>query len=228
VVVVDGGGRLPASHALARVGIAAHAAGLHWMTFDGPGRQAALIRQGLVLRPDWEAVLTPVADALLARPDVTGLLAVGLEHAGFGLLRALAFEHRFTAAAVDPAILDASIPWLQALPEAALDALLDEQPEAFEREMHLAGLFHPRTNALLRRRGRWYDDGRTGLYQLYQRIRGFRLGDELERIRTPLLVCGDDDDPFWPGQADEVFARLRGPKVRAGRLEASEWLNAFN
>jgi hypothetical protein len=79
--VIDHGGRLPTSHALFRAGAAANSAGAHWMTFDGPGRQAALIRQGLVLRPDWEAVMTPVADALLARPDVTRLFALGLEHA---------------------------------------------------------------------------------------------------------------------------------------------------
>jgi hypothetical protein len=194
------------------------------MTFDGPGRQAALVRQGLVLRPDWEAVMTPVADALLARPDVTRLLALGLEHAGYGVTRALAFEHRFAAAAVEPAILDASIPWLEALPSAAREALYDCQPAAFEREMHLAHLFDPASNALLRRRGRRYDSGRASLYELYQRIRAFRLGDELEQVRTPLLVGGDGDDPYWPGQADAVFARLSGAKMRAGHVDVHQWL----
>jgi hypothetical protein len=224
LLVIDPGGRVPTSHALARAGAAAHAAGLHWMTFDGPGRQASLIRQRLALRPDWEAVLTPVADAMLARADVSGLYALGLEHAGYGITRALAFEHRFTAAAIEPGILDASIPWLDELPPAARDALLDEEPTAFEREMHLAGLFDPATNRLLRRRGRWYDDGKLSLYDLYQRIRTFRLGDELERITTPLLVCGGAEEPFWPGQADDMFARLTGPKTRADRFDPFPWL----
>jgi hypothetical protein len=224
LLVIDHGGRLPTSHALVRAGAAAHAAGLHWMTFDGPGRQAALIRQGLVLRPDWETVLTPVADAMLARPGVTELFALGLEHAGYGVTRALAFEHRFTAAAVAPAILDASTPWLDALPSAAREALLDEQPAAFERELHLTRLFEPRAHALLRRRGWWYDNGGAPLYELYRRILTFRLGDELGRITTPLLVCGRADEPFWPDQADEVFARLPGPKERAASLDVFHWL----
>jgi hypothetical protein len=38
------------------------------MTFDGPGQQAALYEQGIACRADWEAVLTPVLDTLLARP----------------------------------------------------------------------------------------------------------------------------------------------------------------
>jgi hypothetical protein len=224
LLVIDHGGRLPTSHALARAGAAARAAGLHWMTFDGPGRQAALVRQGLVLRPDWEAVLTPVADAMLARRDVTRLCVLGLEHAGYGVTRALAFEHRFTAAAVAPAIHDASIPWLAALPAAARDALLDEEPMAFERELHLAGLFDPAGNALVRRRGRWYDSGGASLYELYQRIRTFRLDEGLERITTPLLVCGGADEPFWPDQADGVFARLACAKTRAERFDAFGWL----
>jgi hypothetical protein len=223
-LVIDHGGRLPTSHALFRAGAAAHDAGVHWMTFDGPGRQAALVRQGLLLRPDWEAVMTPVADAMLARPDVTRLFALGLEHAGYGVTRALAFEHRFAAAAVEPGILDASIPWLEALPFAAREALYDQQPAAFERELHLAELFTPETNALLRRRGRWYDRGDASLYALYQHIRRFRLGDELEQVRTPVLVGGEGDDPFWPGQADAVFARLPGATTRTRRVDVQQWL----
>lgn len=66
------------------------------MTFDGPGRQAALRRQGLVLRPDWEAVLGPVADAMAARADVDGsrMVVIGIEHAGYGVARATALHRR--------------------------------------------------------------------------------------------------------------------------------------
>ena len=37
-------------------GAAAAARGYHWMTFDGPGQQAALYERRLFFRPDWEAV----------------------------------------------------------------------------------------------------------------------------------------------------------------------------
>ena len=111
-------------------GAAAHARGYHWMTFDGPGRQAALRRQGLVLRPDWEAVLAPVADAMTARADVDAsrMAVVGCELAAFGVTRALAYEHRFAAAVVAPGIVDASRPWLDALPAPVRAALLDARP----------------------------------------------------------------------------------------------------
>ena len=70
LVVVDHGGRVATSVAWVAGGAAAAARGYHWMTFDGAGRQAALRRQRLVLRPDWEAVLGPVADEMAASADV--------------------------------------------------------------------------------------------------------------------------------------------------------------
>jgi hypothetical protein len=51
-------------------GAAALARGYNVLTFDGPGQGAALLQQGLVLRPDWEAVITPVVEYLLTRADV--------------------------------------------------------------------------------------------------------------------------------------------------------------
>ena len=100
LVVVDHGGRVATSVAWAAGGAAAAARGYHWMTFDGPGRQAAVRRQGLVLRPDWEAVLVPVADAMVARADVDAsrIALIGINHGGYGVARALAFDERFAAA----------------------------------------------------------------------------------------------------------------------------------
>lgn len=73
--------------------------GYHVLTFDGPGQPAALHLDGLVFRPDWENVVSPVLDWLLARPEVdparVSLLGVSMD----GLLapHAAAFEHRLAA-----------------------------------------------------------------------------------------------------------------------------------
>jgi hypothetical protein len=34
------------------------------VAFDGPGQQPAWFEHGIPFRPDWEAVLTPVLDAM--------------------------------------------------------------------------------------------------------------------------------------------------------------------
>jgi hypothetical protein len=53
--------------------------GWNAVTFDGPGQNAALIRQHLTFRPDWEKVITPVVDHLLTRKDVdAGKIALRL------------------------------------------------------------------------------------------------------------------------------------------------------
>jgi hypothetical protein len=182
------------------------------MTFDGPGRQAALRRQGLVLRPDWEAVLTPVLDAMVDRPDVDGerVAVIGVDHAGYGIPRALAFEHRFAAAVVAPGIVDASTPWMEALPARAHVALNDADRETFDRELYLAGLFDPESHGRLRRLARDYDVSRLPLYDLAQRIGTFQLGPELESITTPMLICQSGTEPSWVIQSAELCERAPG------------------
>jgi hypothetical protein len=232
LVVIDHGGRVATSEAWAAGGAAARARGYHWMTFDGPGRQAALRRQGLVLRADWEHVLTPVLDAMLARPDVDRehVVVIGIEHAGYGVPRALAFEHRVAAAMLAPGIVDASRPWLSALPTAALTALQDEDRESFDRELDLATLFSPEIPHGLRRMGREYDRSGLPLYDLARRIGEFRLGEELERITTPVLACAAGAEPLWAVQAEELCSRLPGSELSRARLgedPVSDWLDRF-
>ena len=177
------------------------------MTFDGPGRSSECAAVACCLRPDWEAVLTPVADAMAARADVDAarMAVVGLGDAGYGVLRALR-EHRFAAAVADPGIADASTPWMQLLPDAARAQLLREAPAAFDREIHLAGLFAPELHGLIEREGPWYGQVGTSPYALYRRVLGFRLGDaELEPDRDA---------------AAAVRARAGAPLARAGRVAA--------
>ena len=233
LVVVDHGGRVATSSAWAAGGAAAHARGYNWMTFDGPGRQAALRLQGLVLRPDWEAVLTPVIDAMLARPDVdrNRVAVIGLDHAGYGVPRALAFERRLTAAVVAPGIVDASSPWFDALPAPVRTAAEDEDRDAFDRELHLAGLFDPKIRDRLRRLGRDYDRSGLRLYDLSQRIGGFRLGNELAQMATPMLVCPTGPEPSWAVQAEALCSRAPGgePSACDGTDEDCvwDWLEQF-
>ncbi len=214
LVVIDHGGRHTTSQAWALGGAAALERGCHWMTFDGPGRQAARFKHALVLRPDWETVLTPVADAMLARPDVdaTRMAVLGIEHAAYGVARALAFEHRFAFAVVEPGVVDVSTLWTDPLPEIARDALFAGDRRAFNREVRLAGLFEPQTNDVLRRRGHWYGLDGCSPFDLYTRVRRFRLGPEVERIATPMLVRERPVERLWPGQARELYALLPGPK----------------
>ncbi len=232
LVVIDHGGRAATSSAWAAGGAAAAARGYHWMTFDGPGRQASLRRQGLVLRPDWEAVLGPVADGMAGRADVDAarMAVIGIDHAGYGVARALAFERRFAAAVLAPGIVDASRPWVAALPAPARAALLDEDREWFDRELHLATLFAPEMAGCLRRLARDYDLSGLPLYDLAQRISEFVLGEELGRITTPVLACPTGPEPLWAPQAEELCSRVPSSELTCaepGENGVSDWLDQF-
>jgi pimeloyl-ACP methyl ester carboxylesterase len=80
-------------------GAAAARRGYHVLAFAGPGQGSALRDQKLLFRPDWEAVVTPAVDWLLARPDVDPerIALMGMSFGGLLAHRAAATEHRVAA-----------------------------------------------------------------------------------------------------------------------------------
>jgi dienelactone hydrolase len=84
------------------------ARGYNVLIFEGPGQGGVVREQGLYFRPDWEAVVTPVVDYALARPEVDpGRLALmGLSMGGYLVARAAAHEHRLAALVCNPGVMD--------------------------------------------------------------------------------------------------------------------------
>ena len=101
-------------------GASALARGYNFLAFDGPGQQSMLFEKGVPFRPDWEAVITPVVDFLLARRDVAKrkLAIWGISQGGYWVPRAMAFEHRIAAGIADPGVVDVSASWLPICPRA--------------------------------------------------------------------------------------------------------------
>ncbi|MFD5575551.1 alpha/beta hydrolase family protein, partial [Streptomyces cadmiisoli] len=69
------------------------------LAFDGPGMPGPRHHQGLVFRPDWENVITPVIDFAETIPEVDNsrIALIGLSMGGVLAPRAAAFEHRLAA-----------------------------------------------------------------------------------------------------------------------------------
>src|ERR1039458_7614786 len=214
LIVINNGSDGATSQMWTHGGAAASERGYRWMTFDGPGQQAARFEQGIPFRPDWEAVLTPVLNSVNTRTDVDHqrIAVIGISQAGFWIPRALAFEHRFAAAVADPGIVDVSTPWTDPLPTQMREQLDGGERDAFDREMHLAELFSPTTAVTLRSRGAAYGLDGGSRFALYKTLAAYRLGDELARIKTPLLITDPEDEQFWPGQSQQLYDQLSGPK----------------
>lgn len=84
------------------------ALGYNALVFEGPGQGSMLFLRGIGFRPDWEAVITPVVDYLVGRPDVDPerIALVGWSQGGALAARAAAFEHRLAALVLDPGVSD--------------------------------------------------------------------------------------------------------------------------
>lgn len=196
--------------------------GWNAMTYDGPGQNAALLRQGLSFRPDWEDVLTPVVDHLVTRPDVDAarLAALGVSQAGYWVPRAIAFEHRIAAAVADPGVVDVSTTMLSHLPRPLIRLLDAGEREKFDKEMALALRFSARTRATMTARMRPY--GTTSPFDFFTAARAYRLDEDVAaRIRAPLLVTDPEDEQFWPGQSRRL-AELLGDRATVVAFTAAE------
>jgi hypothetical protein len=195
-------------------GAAAAERGYHWMTFDGPGQQAALYEQNIPFRHDWEAVLTPVLDTILARPDVDEehVALIGVSEAGYWVPRAIAFEYRFAAAVADGGVVGVSAGWIKQLPEMMRKQLNDGDRDAFDREMRVAESRSPTAKATLDFRAKPSGFNGGSRFDLYQEVASYRLGDEVKNITTPLLITDPDDEQFFPGQPQQLYDLVPGAK----------------
>ena len=198
---------------------AAEALARGWNVFlyDGPGQQSMLFERNVPFRPDWEAVLTPVIDALLTRPEVDPerLVGYGVSQAGFWLSRAIAFEHRLQAAVVDPGVVDVSTSWLGNLPPPLIQLLDAGQRSAFDEAL-VSGMPQDDDGTIARTfafRARPY--GITDPFDVFSEVRRYHVRDVASQITTPLLITDPEDEQFWPGQSAQMHQLVAGSTLLA-------------
>jgi hypothetical protein len=188
------------------------ARGWNVVGFDGPGQNAALVRQDIPFRADWENVLTPVIDHLLTRPDVdlARIAVMGISQGGYWVPRAAAYEHRIAALVADPGVVDVSTTMLAQLPHFLAKLLDTGEQEKFDREMGWALKLSPSTRTMMRWRMRPY--GVDSAFDFFTAARRYRLTDEqIAAIRCPVLVTDPEHEQFWPGQSARLAGALTSP-----------------
>ena len=179
----------------------------------GLRRMKALIDDGLTLRPDWGAVITPVVDFLSTRPDVDpariGLVGLSLgAHLG---PRAAADEHRLAALVADCGAFDLYAPFLQRLPGPLRAGYTKGERLAVDtvREMldHMAA--QPTAGWSLRRGMQVH--GVATPMDYIEATREYTLAGHAERISCPTFVCNAENDPI-SATAPTLVAALTCPK----------------
>jgi hypothetical protein len=221
-IILTNGSDGPITTLWPAVGAAALARGYHVVAYDGPGQQSMLFERQEPFRPDWEAVITPIVDYLIARDDVDPerLALYGISQGGYWVPRALAFEHRLAAAVADPGVDDVASSWFDNMGAPEMVQLLNAgDRETFDKLMEIGMADAPELRKVMAWRAKPY--GLTGAYDVFKAVEQYRLGDLVRQITTPLLITDPDAEQFWPGQAERLYHGLPGPK-KLVRFTAAE------
>lgn len=200
--------------------LAAYQRGCNGVIFDGPGQQSMLFEQGIPFRPDWEAVITPVVDFMLARADVDPdwLCLWGGSQGGFWGARALAFEHRFAAGFLDPGVVNVSSSWLSHFPAEVVQLLKAGDQEAFDAAMDPV-MSSPALAPMWNFRSRPY--GTRSPYAVCHAMLAYDNTDTAHQITTPVMIADPEGEQFWPGQSARL-AELIGADANLQPYTAAE------
>ncbi|MFF9085410.1 alpha/beta hydrolase family protein [Streptomyces sp. NPDC014991] len=211
-LIAGNGSDGPVSSVWTLLGAPAVARGYRVLLFDGPGQQSMLFDRGVPFRPDWENVITPVTDFLLARPgtDPRRIALAGVSQAGYWVPRALAFEHRIAAAVADPGVVRVVDSWWHQLGPELRGLWETGDRDTFDRFLREGLGQDPALAATWRWRARPY--GIDSPFDLLTEVSRYDVTPVADRITTPLLITDPDGEHFWPGAAQELYDLLPGPK----------------
>jgi pimeloyl-ACP methyl ester carboxylesterase len=220
-VVYNNGFDSTAEEAYFVVAAAALRRGYNVLAFDGPGQGAALRDQGLVFRPDWEAVITPVIDFMCTRPEVdpAAISLFGYSLGGYLVARAAAFDDRVAAIVLDDGVYDFHGAFDGSLPP-FLARWIDDHDAAAEPVVALLASVDTQVRWALCN-GMWTFGVASGT-EFVRATRKYTLADVADRITCPTLVLDAENDQFFRGQPRLVQKALSAAPTTLVTLTEAE------
>jgi alpha-beta hydrolase superfamily lysophospholipase len=202
--------------------VAAMRRGYNVLAFDGPGQGGALHLQKLVMRPDWEAVITPVVDYALTRREIQpGRIAgFGYSLGGYLLARAAAFEHRLAALILDDGVHDLASGLADNMPPFLMTWV--EEGDDKHAIPVLAALMT--VSSQLRwavRNGMWVF-GSENYAELLRTATYYTLDGVADQIQAPTLVMEAEHDTLLQGQPEQVQKALTAAETTRVTLTEAE------
>lgn len=209
-VICTGGFDTMAEELYYHVGAAALSRGYNVLVFDGPGQGRTLREQGLPLRADWEAVVTPVIDFALTRREVaTDKIAIyGVSLGGYLAARSVAFDSRPAALIADGGVYDFSSSIDEAMPTFLVKWIDERRHNRIVTQiLRVAMKFDIGTRWLLRH-GIWAL-GVDSAADVPRALRQYTLDGAADTIAAPtLLLEAENDQGIAKGEAARAARAL--------------------
>jgi pimeloyl-ACP methyl ester carboxylesterase len=196
--------------------------GYNVLAFDGPGQGATLRQQKLVMRPDWEAVITPVVDYALTRSEIAAdkIVLFGYSLGGFLVARAAAFEHGIAALILDDGIYDFHSAFAGTMPPFLDSWIAEGRDDAAEPVLTM--LSAASTNVRWGLRNGMWVFGADSFCDLIRRVKHYTLDGIAHQIVAPTLIMDPENDQYLKGQPQLVEKALTGASTTLVTLTENE------
>ena len=186
--------------------------GYDCLLIDGPGQGEMLRLQNKGFRYDWEKVITPVVDYLLALKDVdkSRIGLIGLSMGGLLAPRAAAFEHRLKICVANPGVIN----WGEMVTDffnnfdPNLKSLWKEKPEAFNQKIAEMSAKIPLVDWGIK--DMMWKHGVTKPSELMAQMLLYSNKEIISKITCKMLIMDGTDDDYSQGK--ELFNALNCPK----------------
>ena len=204
------------------IAAAALARGYNVLAFDGPGQGGALREQGLVFRPDWEAVISPVIDYAVTRPEIADdrITLFGYSMGGYLVARAAAFDSRVAALILDDGIYDFHAAMVNKIPRFLSEWIEQGRDDVALPVVELLMSVNTEVRWALRN-GKWVM-GVGSIVDVPRAFKDYTLAGVADRITAPALVLDPDNDQFLKGQPQRAAEAMVNSDTTLVTLKESE------